>query len=583
MGGVRPSREIVRFAEFELDSRAGELRRAGSKLKLQEQPFQVLQILLRHPGEIVTRDELQQKIWPSDTFVDFDHGLYNAIKRLREALCDSAENPQFIETIPRRGYRFIASVRNERRQITSLAVLPLENLDRNSEHEYFADGLTEALITSLAKISALRVASRTSAMRFKGVSDKSSREIAAELGVEGLVEGTVLRSGDRVRISAQLIDASTDEHVWAESYDRDLRDILSLQSELARAIAREIEAKVSPRDQEKLAYTRRVDPAAYEAYLKGRYHWNKRTPEGVRKGGEYFQQAIEKDPTYAAAYAGLADSAGMAGFWGSVCPEDGCRKAKIAAQKALEIEETAEAHASLGWAIAHYDFDFPAAAKEFQRAIALNPTYASAHQWYGQCLMYMGRLEEGLAETTQALQLDPLLLIIHASHASIFWVSRQWQLTIDHCHKVMELDPNFVPVSCLLANTYQTAGMYEEAIRERRRAVELTNGAPFFVAELGESLAAAGRVNEAHHILEQLHEISKCRYVSAHSIALIHANLRETDEAFTWLHKAYRERSAVLAWAKVDPRLDPVRNDPRFDDLLRLMALWPSLAHTASR
>src|SRR5215469_2408489 len=565
-----PTDAMMRFGAFEVDLRAGELRKHGIRIKLQDQPFHILQILLEHRGEVVTREELQRQIWPADTFVDFDRGLNNAVKRLREALGDSAERPRLIETLARRGYRFIGSLEVKPRGIESLAVLPLENLSGDPEQEYFADGLTEALITNLAKISALHVVSRTSAMQYKGVY-KALREVARDLCVDGIVEGTVLRYGNQVRISVQLINASSDTHMWAESYDRDLRDILALQSEVARAIAAEIQAKLKPSEQEQLARVRPVNPDAYEAHLKGRFYWNKRTPAGFRKCAEYFQRAVEKDPTYAAAYAGLADSAGSAGFWGFASPAEGCGRAKVAALKALEIEETAEAHASLGWAILHYDFDYLSAEKEFQRAIALNPRYATAHQWYGHCLMYVGRFDEALVETTKALKHDPLSLIIHASRAATFWVSRQWDRAIELCHAASELDPDSVPVSCLLAHVYQGKGAYDDAICERKRTVELSESAPFFIAELGGTYAAAGERAEAIRILERLNDLSERHYVSAHSLSLIHAGLRQMDEAFHCLENAYQERSAVLAWVKTDPRLDNLRSDPRFQDLLRRM------------
>jgi TolB-like protein len=265
MAGFRPSQGTVRFGAFELDQDAGELRKDGIKVRLQEQPFQMLQILLQRPGEVVTREELQQKIWPSDTFVDFDHGINNSIKRLREALGDTAETPRYVETLPRRGYRFLGDLKGGARHIQSLLVLPLENLSRDPEQEYFADGMTEALITNLAKISALQVVSRTTAMHYKGI-HRPLPELARELGVDGIVEGTVMRSGKRVRISAQLVDAHSDRHLWAEDYDRDLRDILALQSEVAQAIAREVQITLTPRDRERLARTRPVNPEAYEAY-----------------------------------------------------------------------------------------------------------------------------------------------------------------------------------------------------------------------------------------------------------------------------------------------------------------------------
>src|SRR5207248_610781 len=477
---LRLSRATIRFGAFELDQDAGELRRDGTKIRLQEQPLQILQILLEQPGKVVLREELRKRVWPSDTFVDFDHGINNAIKRLREALGDLAETPRYIETLPRRGYRFIGKttpLEDNGARARSLAVLPLENLSRDPEQEYFADGLTEALITSLAKISALRVVSRTSAMQYKSVRNKSVSEIARELGVDAVVEGTVQRFGDRARISAQLIDGHTDSHLWAESYERDLRDILALQVEVASAIATEIQVKLTPQDRKQLARTRPVNPEAYEAYLKGRFCWNKRTPHGVKKGAEYFEQAIDKDPTYAAAHAGLADCAGIAGWWGFVPPEEGCGRAKEAARKSLEIEETAEAHASLGWAIIHYDFDTLSAEKEFQRAIELDPRYPSAHQWYAHLLGYTQRWDQSLQEAAQALQLDPLSHIINVSYIGCFVFTHQWDRAIEHCRKALEFDLNSVPLRWMLANSYEGKEMHEEAITERKWVVEHSDGA----------------------------------------------------------------------------------------------------------
>ncbi len=582
MGGLQRPDGIIRFADFELDLAAGELRKQGAKLRLQEQPFQVLHILLQCPGRMVSREELQQKIWPSDTFVDFDHGLYNAIKRLREALGDNAEKPQYIETVPRRGYRFIgkkgpATLASPSR-LESLLILPLENLSRDPEQEYFADGLTEAIISELAKISGLRVVSRMTAMFYKNVR-RPLPDIARERGVDAVIEGSVVRSGDRVRVSIQLIDGRTDAHVWAEVYDRDLREVLELYSELAGAVARQV-CRKSDRLQMFANKTSRpapetaprsVDPVAYEAYLRGRYHWNKRSPVGVKKGAEYFQQAIDKDPNYAAAYAGLADSAGLAGFWAFVHPQDGCRKAKFAARRSLDIEETGEAHASMGWAILHYDFDYLGAEKEFQRAIELNSGYATAHQWYGHCLGYMGRTEASITQTKQALQIDPLSPIVHASCAGAFGFARQLDRAIDICHAGLELDPRFAPLHWVLAHSLQAKGMFDEAINERQKAVDLSPGVPVFIGELGGTYAAAGERKKALAVLDELMEFSKERYVMAYWIALIHAGLKERDEAFDWLEKAYQERSAHLAFLKVDLRLEFLHSDQRFHDLLRRM------------
>src|SRR2546426_2958388 len=403
----RPSHGTVRFGIFELDADAGELRKQGTRMKLQEQPLQMLQVLLQRPGEVVTREELQQKIWPSDTFVDFDHGINNAIKRLREALGDAAETPHYIETLPRRGYRFIGKIECEALRMRSLAVLPLENLSHDPQQEYFAEGLTEALITTLAKVGELRVVSRTSAMLYKGV-HKSMREIARELDVDAIIEGTVLRVGRRVRITAQLIDAAKESHRWAESYERDLRDVLALQTEVAQAIAREIRIKLTPLDQARFAEVVPVEPDAYEAYLRGRYHWNRRSGEGLGKAIHYFQQTIAEDPTYAAAYSGLADCLSALGWWGFVSPNEGCGRAKKLALQAVELDPSlSEARASLAWASMLYDYDFAAAEREFERSVELNPHYPTAHQWFGLYLAMMGRYEEAYTELKRAIRLDP--------------------------------------------------------------------------------------------------------------------------------------------------------------------------------
>jgi len=568
MEDFRSSQVNVRFGAFELSKDAGELRKDKTKIRLQEQPLQVLRILLEEPGQVVTREELRQRIWPSDTFVDFDHGINNAIQRLREALGDTAETPRYVETLPRRGYRFIGKIERETQKFRSLAVLPLENLSRDPEQEYFAAGLTEALITSLAKVSALRVVSRTTAMRYKGA-HRPLPEIARELQVDGIVEGTVLRSGERVRISAQLIEARTDMHLWAESYERDLRDMLTLHSEVARAIAKEIEITLTPREQMQLGASRPVDPAAYEAYLKGRHHWNRRSGDGLKKALDYFQQAIDKDPTYAAAYAGLADCAGIAGFYGFASPAEGCGKAKGAARKAIEIDDTAEARASLGWAVMHYDWDLLAAEREFQQAIQLNPRYATAHQWYGHCLGCMGRFDDAFAELKYAIQLEPLSLIINTSYTGISWLGRQWDQAIEQTQKTLELDPSFAAAWWIGARPYASKRIPEAAIAYSQEAIKLSGGNLFFVADLGHAYAAAGKRDEALEVLGRLQETSKQRYVNACFIANIYVALNENEEALQYLENAYQERSAWMAYLEMDPWFDPLRSDRRFQDLLR--------------
>ncbi|HEY1272169.1 MAG TPA: winged helix-turn-helix domain-containing protein [Terriglobales bacterium] len=572
MGGVRPSEGIIRFAEFELDSRAGELRKQGTRVKLQDQPFQILQILLQCPGQVVTREELRQKIWPSDTFVDFDHGLYNAIKRLREALGDEAEKPQYVETLPRRGYRFLvkpeAAALAAPRHIQSLAVLPLENLSHDSEQEYFAEGLTEALITTLAKIGELRVISRTSAMLYKGIR-KPLREIARELEVDAIVEGTVLRSGERIRISAQLIDARSDSHLWAESYERDMRDILSLQAEVAQAIAREIRIKLTPVDEARLAKSHPVDPEAYEAYLKGRYCWNRR-PAELGKAIQYFEHATARDPGYAAALTGLADCLNSLTVYSLAPASEGSVKAKHLAQRALEIGDSlAEAHTALALATI-YEYDFSTAEREFERAIELNPRYAYAHAVFSNLLAWTGRYEEAYTEVHRALRLDPLSSITNSMVGWVYLYGRRYDQAIEQLQKTLELDPRSGISWAFLGWAQSCKSQHESAITSLRKSSEIYPGSGP-IAWLGQAYATAGYRGEALKILEQLQELSKQQYVSPYGAGRIYAALGQTEEAFLWLETAYEQRAHWMVWLKFDPVFDDLRSDPRFQDLMHRM------------
>ncbi len=574
MGAAHLRDRVIQFGIFEVDFRSGELRKRGVKVKLQEQPLQVLGILLEKPGEVVTREDLRQQIFPADTFVDFDHGLNNAIRRLREALGDSAEAPRYIETVSRRGYRFISnfgSAKSAALPPRSLAVLPLENLSRDPEQEYFAEGLTEALITTLAKIGELRVISRTSAMQYKGV-HKPLREIARELEVDAIVEGTVLRVGRRVRITAQLIDAPKETHLWAESYERDLRNVLALQSELAQAIAQEVQVKLTPQERKHLAQTRAVDPEAYEAYLKGRYHWNRRSRDGLGKATQHFQQAIARDPTYAAAYAGLADCVSILGWWGFVSPELGCGKGKALALKALEFDPSLpEAHASFAWSTAYYDYDFPKCEREFRLALELNPNYATARGWYGLTLSMIGDHEEALAEAKQAVRLDPASSIINGMLGLVYWFGGEYDASLDQYKKASDLDPAAFQLHWGVAMSYLANRMYDAAIAEMETALQLTGRTPMSVALLARSYAEAERGQEAEQLLSELAELSTARYVSPYVISLIFAAMKQTDKALAQLEAGYRERAAWMVWMKRDSRLETLRSDPRFQDLLRRM------------
>jgi TolB-like protein/Flp pilus assembly protein TadD len=570
MANAHPERASMRFADFEADFRVGELRRGGVKISLQEQPLRILQMLLEHPGQVVSRDELRHKIWPKNTFVDFEQGLYNSVRRLRDALDDSVDKPRFIETLSRRGYRFIGAVEVSPRQIQSLAVLPLEDLSREPGQEYFAEGLTEALITALAKIGLLRVVSRTTVMQYQGVR-KPLPGIAVELGVDAIVEGTVLRVGNRVRITAQLIDASKESHLWAESYERDMRDVLALQSELARAIAHEVRIKLTPVDQARFAEVHPVDPESYEAYLKGRYHWHRRNAEGLRHAISYFQQAVAKDPTYADAYAGLADSLSVLGFWGFVSPDQGCGKARELARRATEINPNlAEAHASLGWAAMVYDYDFAAAERHFERSIELNPRYATAHQWFGLYLAWIGRYEEGYTELKRAIRLDPHPMITHVL-GYLYFMSGRDREAIEQLEKALELDPGLAQSYIVLGLTYSHMGRHELAIAAGRKAVELSSHASLCRVGLGEIYAAAGDEDEVEKILAQLAVFSEHGYVSPYLMARLYAAWNKKEEALSPLERGYQVREPFMVWLKTDFRFDELRTDSRFQDLLRRM------------
>jgi TolB-like protein/Flp pilus assembly protein TadD len=578
MESVGRTERTIRFRGFDVDARSGELRKDGRKIKLQDQPFQVLLLLLEHCGEVVTREELRRKLWPQDTFVDFDVGLNSAVKKLREALGDSADSPRFIETLPRRGYRFLVSVETADPRafgapVKSLAVLPLENLSGEASQEYFADGMTDALITSLAQISALRVISRTSVMRYKGART-ALPEIARELNVQAVVEGTVLRAGKRVRIHAQLIDARTDTHLWAEKYERPLGDILVLQSELAQAIAAEIRVRLTPQEQARLAGARLVDPRAYDAYLMGRLHWNRRTQEGIEKGLQYFRRSLERDPSYARAYAGVSDCYNMLGYWGWDAPGDVFPAAKEAALRALEIEETlGEAHTALAWVLMLYEWDWEGATRELKRALDLNPGYPTTHQCYGHYYTYLGRRGEAQACVGRTLELDPLSLIMNSNAAFMLYFAHEFELARAQAQKAVEIEENFGPTHLALGWTYQETGPLKEAEAELEKVIALSGGSPLSLAALGRMLALSGRFPEAHRIAEELAKLRAKRYVSAYYLAFLYAGLRKTDKALCWLEKACEERSAWAVMMKVDPKFAELHGEPRFQELLRRIGL----------
>jgi TolB-like protein/DNA-binding winged helix-turn-helix (wHTH) protein/Flp pilus assembly protein TadD len=622
-----------RFGLFEVDLRSGELRKSGVKLKLPGQPLQVLAALVERPGEVVTRDELRNKLWDADTFVDVDHSLANAVKKIREVLGDSADSPRYIETLPKRGYRFLAPVtalesaspalasptidipleaplpggqpRSMGRRsfmhvaaagaavatgagalaagfnvagsrdwlrwklmpprIESIAVLPLDNISGDSQQDYFADGMTDALITGLGQVSALRVISRTSVMGYKGTK-KSLPEIARELNVDSIVEGTVLRSGERVRITAQLLYAPTDRHLWAQSYDRDLRDILELQSEVARAIASEVVAKLNS-EQSRLANTRTVPPAAYEAYTKGAFG---PSAEAI----ESFEQAIKLDPNYALAYAGLADRYYTLGLFGGLAPDLAYARMKDAALKALESDEALpKAYGLLGSVRLHHDWDWKESERAFHRALTLNPNDADARHGYSHFLLAMSRNEESLAETQKALDLDPLNATLIACMGWHVLYASQYDKAVNYAGRALQISPKNFWAELVIGWADEQRGRFPEAIAAFEKAIDFSRGRAITVASLGHALAASGRTREAQRVLAKLKEQSQRTYVPAYEMAAVYNGLGERDQAFAMLGKAYQERSSFLVHVGWDPRFRNLHGDSRFQDLLRRIGL----------
>jgi len=632
---------VVRFGTYEVSLRSGEVRKSGLKIRVQQQPMKLLQILLERPGEVVTREELRGRVWPDESFGDFDQAVNIAIAKLRSALGDSAENPRFIETLPKRGYRFIADVsvvdadapakrpesssadlpasgpgpqvqssafavaskrlpRVTRRVIVtlaivlslpilavwifrsrsrppalirSLAVLPLDNFSGDVSQDYFADGMTDELITDLAQISALRVISRTSVMGYKHAR-KPLPEIARLLNVDAVVEGSVQRFGDQVRITAQLIQAPTDRHLWAQSYEGNLRDTLTLQKQVARAIAEQVRAEVTPQEQAALKKATVVNPEAYNSYLKGRYFWNKRTADALKAALAYFNQAVEEDPNYAQAYSGLADTYALLGDWqyAVLPPKEALPKAKAAAMKALELDsEQGEAHSSLAFVLDGFDWDLESGEKEFRRAIELNPGYATAHHWYAWHLSLLGKYDEAIAEMKKAENLDPLSLIINSDLAELLVLAHSYDESIRQSHKTLDMDPGFALAHNQLGQAYLEKRMFGEAILELEKATQLSGGSPTCVANLARAYAASNRRADATKLLNDLKRRSTPGFLHASEVATIYVALGDEDQAMIWLERGYEERfnPGVL----LRPGFDPLRSNSRFQKLVRRIGL----------
>jgi TolB-like protein/DNA-binding winged helix-turn-helix (wHTH) protein/Flp pilus assembly protein TadD len=623
MQSPRPPTDIVHFGIFQIDLKARELHKAGVKVKLQEQPFRVLALLVDRAGQVVTREELQHKIWPTDAYVAFDQGLNNAIKKVRDALGDSADSPRFIETLARHGYRFVAPVGpapqrpSEPSQVrfgsrtlrkaaliglasasllaalaygtwyastmragppaakVILAVLPFDNLSRDPDQEFFSDGLTEEMIAQLGKLNPerLTVISRGSVAKYKD-SRLPANQIGGELHADYLVQGSVRRASDRVRITVQLIQVRDQTDLWAESYDRELKDILTLQDSVSRTIANQIHITLTPGQQTR-PRGGNLDPEAYEAYLKGRYYWNKRTADGLQKALIYFEQAINKDPTYGAAYSGLADCNSGLAWHGFKSPAEALPAANAAALKAIEIDpRSAEAHASLGLVLTHR-WDWAEAEAEFKQALQLDPRYANAHHWYGDYLSIMGRHDEALLEARQALVLDPLNLMISTWVGRRYYLAHKYEAAIEQGRNTVELDASFAAAHLLLGEDYVQVGQHEQGLTELQTAANLSGNSPLYLAQVAVAQASAGRKPEALQIVAQLQTISSTRYVSPYGLAQIFAALSDKDQTFKWLQIAYDDRAVWMSYLAVDPVFDSFRSDQRFQDLLRRVRLLP--------
>ncbi len=614
-----------------MDLAAGEVRKAGLRQRLGGQPLQILQALLERPQEIVTREELRQRLWPSIAFVDYELALKKAVNRLREALGDSADSPHFIETIPRRGYRFIGvispqSVRPESGEprltaatdlltrpavqisarlfwrliaafslaaiaalllwlnadklrtrifgrpraveIHSIAVLPLENLSKDSSQDYFSDGITEALTTDLAQIGALRVISRTSATHFKG-SRETLPNIGRQLNVDAIIEGSVTRFEDRVRITAQLIDARSDRHLWARTYERDLNDILALQDEVARDIAAEIQIKLTPQEQSRLTAERKTSPQAYDAYLRGRYLWSQRNAEAITKAVGYFQQAVREDPEFAAAYSGLSDC-----YWVGWGAKLDLPLADEYARKAISLQpDLAEGHASLG-IVRIGEYHLAGAEQELRRAIELNPNYAMAHHYYATYLLSLGRPAEALAENDRARQLDPFSLSINTMRGLILIGLRQFDQALDQFDRAVEISPQSPFAHIWLARIYWLEGRAPEAIAEEKQAGTLAHSAQQ-LRDQGEVAAiyATLGLRAARLKFAQLMERHYKGNYEAMWVAFQYGTIQDGPKVLQWLDEALRAQEAFPFHAKTAPEFDFLRADPRFQALLRRISL----------
>jgi TolB-like protein len=568
---------LVRFGSFEVDLEAGEIRRRGLRLALQEKPFQILVQLLDKPGEAVSRADLRQELWPPDTYVVFDRSLNTAITKLRRTLGDSADNPRFIETLPRRGYRFIAPVSQATGATISrpeagkmrLLVLPFDNLSNDPEQEYFSDGLTEEMISQLGQLAPQRlgVIARTTAMQYKH-NKKGLQRIGQELSVDYILEGSVRRSGNRVRITAQLSQVRDQTHLWAESYEHNLADIFAAQADVAQNVARSLALQfLTPTASTGSSQT--IHPAAHEAYLRGRFFWNQRLESSLKAAVECFEQARRHDRDYAPAFAGLSDCYAVLGWFGAFRPREAGQKARAAAERAVEIDnQLAEAHCSLALVRFWYDWDWRGAERGFLRAIELNPNYATAHQWYASYLAAMGRLTECSKEQKRAQELDPLSLIIALNAGDRFYFAREFDSAVACYRSIIQREPTFSPAYFQLGRALVQKSAYEEAISSFEEAWKLS-GNKHAAPALAHAHGLAGGRAKARAFLSDLIPSGNDQPPASSGLALIHLGLGENERALDWLEQGFRQRCLWLIFLQMDPVYDALRVHPRFVQLLR--------------
>ncbi|MCA1815361.1 MAG: winged helix-turn-helix domain-containing protein [Acidobacteria bacterium] len=590
---------LYEFGPFVLDPAERRLLREGRPVPLAPKAFDLLTVLVRHGGHLLGKEELLKLVWP-DQFVE-EGNLSMNVSTLRKALGDDQAAHRYIETVPKKGYRFAADVEElgggpagqtqavrdvtaveeepgpAVKAIDTLAILPFVNVSADPDFEYLSDGITESIINNLSQLPKFRVMARSTVFRYKG-REVDALEVGRELRVGAVLVGRVLQVGGRMIVRAELVDAGDGSQLWGAQYNRQLDDIFAVQEEIAQEISEKSRLRLTRGEKERLGKRHTENVEAYHAYLKGRYFWNKRTGEGVRKAVEYFQQAIEADPTYALAYVGLADCYASLGFYliGALPPGEVMPKAKAAALRALEVDETlAEGHASLGAIKMYYDWDWAGAESQFRRAIELNPNYALAHYWYGVYLAKLGRPDEAIIECRKGLEGDPLSLVINVTLAVIFYSARRHEEAIEQSLKALEMNPGFYPAYIPLSGAYEQQGLYGEAVAALQQARQIKDSPSYLLAILGQVYAAAGEEEAAREVLGEFEEVSKQRYIPSYLIALIHASLGANDSAFELLEKACEERSSWLTWLRVEPKFDRLRPDPRYAGLLRRVGLSP--------